>query len=365
MEKLKKVLFVTNIPAPYRVDFFNELGKKCDLTVIFESYRASVNVQYNWNDDDIQNFQAVYLTKKPFSPNKIKWAILKYFPKRKYDVIIISNYAYITEAIFMILLRISGKHFLYETDGGIIKDDSWIKKCIKHFFLSLSNGFFSPSVASDEYIRHYTSSKSVIFRYNFTSLFDVDIIKKRIDLVEKKNLKASLGIKEDKIILAIGRFVHRKGFDLLIKAFNQLNDKNVGLYIIGGIPSDEYRELANGMPNIHFGGFLSKEELKKYMSIADLFVHPTREDIWGLVINEAMSYGLPVLTTDKCVAGIELLSPNCIVPSENIEALKNGIKDIIYDDDILLSLSHKNLEKIKKYTIEEMVNNHICVFNKM
>lgn len=53
-QKLKKVLFITNIPAPYRVVFFNELGKKCDLTVIFESYRASLNVQYNWNDDAIK-----------------------------------------------------------------------------------------------------------------------------------------------------------------------------------------------------------------------------------------------------------------------------------------------------------------------
>ena len=36
-QKLKKVLFITNIPAPYRIDFYNELGKHCELTVIFEA----------------------------------------------------------------------------------------------------------------------------------------------------------------------------------------------------------------------------------------------------------------------------------------------------------------------------------------
>ena len=40
---------------------------------------------------------------------------------------------------------------------------------------------------------------------------------------------------------------------------------------------------------------------------ADVFVMPTREDIWGLVINEAMAYGLPVVSTDKCIAALELV----------------------------------------------------------
>ena len=43
---------------------------------------------------------------------------------------------------------------------------------------------------------------------------------------------------------------------------------------------------------------------------ADAFVLPTREDIWGLVINEAMAYGLPVVTTDRCNAGLELIKNN-------------------------------------------------------
>ena len=108
---------------------------------------------------------------------------------------------------------------------------------------------------------------------------------------------------------------------------------------------------------------VGEEELKQYMSISDLFVHPTREDIWGLVINEAMSYGLPVLTTNMCVAGVELLPQTCIVRSEDVNGLKEKILEVIYDNDELKRMSDRNLEKIKKYTIEEMVNNHINIFN--
>ena len=62
-----------------------------------------------------------------------------------------------------------------------------------------------------------------------------------------------------------------------------------------------------GLKNINFLEFEKKEVLYKYYKAADLFILPTREDIWGLVINEAMAHGLPVITTKKCVAGMELV----------------------------------------------------------
>lgn len=104
-QKLKKILFITNIPAPYRVDFYNELGKLCQLTVIFESNRASVKVKYNWNDDQITNFTPIYLTTKPFNAKKIKWNIFKYL-SASFDVIVVTNYAYITETLTMLYLKV-------------------------------------------------------------------------------------------------------------------------------------------------------------------------------------------------------------------------------------------------------------------
>ena len=59
-QKLKKVLFITNIPAPYRIDFYNELGKHCELTVIFEAKRAP-GITFNWKENTISNFKAIFL----------------------------------------------------------------------------------------------------------------------------------------------------------------------------------------------------------------------------------------------------------------------------------------------------------------
>ena len=200
-----------------------------------------------------------------------------------------------------------------------------------------------------------------MYRYHFTSLLEKDIVGK-LPSFEREIVRQKIGVKEKKVILGIGRFIPRKGFDILIKAFQQLSDPDVGLYIIGGEPTVEYKHLASGFSNIHFEGFMSKDMLKHYMLIADLFIHPTREDIWGLVINEAMSCGLPIITTSKCVAGLELLPNECIIPVGDVNALVYKMKQLIGDESLLNKLSDLNLSKIKDYTIQQMVEDHLKIF---
>ena len=80
--------------------------------------------------------------------------------------------------------------------------------------------------------------------------------------------------------------------------------------------------------------FMRKDQLKEYFLISDLFILPTKEDIWGLVMNEAMGYGLPVITTDKCIAGVELITDEIngyIVPINYVEELSNKNNFILSD----------------------------------
>ena len=78
------------------------------------------------------------------------------------------------------------------------------------------------------------------------------------------------------------------------------------------------------LDNVHFIDFKNKDILKEYYYVADVFVLPTREDIWGLVINEALAYGLPVITTDKCMAGLEMIEDGkngYIIPVNSVKKL--------------------------------------------
>ena len=95
---MKKVLFVTNIPSPYRVDFFNLLGLYCDLTVFFET-NSSTERDDSWKKYQFKNFDGIIL---PGKMKKIDTAycpsIIKEFKKRKYeyDIIFICNFCSLT-----------------------------------------------------------------------------------------------------------------------------------------------------------------------------------------------------------------------------------------------------------------------------
>ena len=98
---------------------------------------------------------------------------------------------------------------------------------------------------------------------------------------------------------------------------------------------------------------------------SDAFVLPTREDIWGLVINEAMSYGLPIITTDRCIAGLELVGKENgkIIPVDDVEALKSAIKTVlaIPSEEFFDS----NYQIISNYTIENMAKVHAEIIEKI
>ena len=87
---MKRVLFLTNLPTPYRIDFYRELGKLCDLTVVIEA-RRSKDLHFNWNDNDIKTFTLHYLNDGLLDEEKVNWSVLSFQSKKKFDVIVVST----------------------------------------------------------------------------------------------------------------------------------------------------------------------------------------------------------------------------------------------------------------------------------
>ena len=355
-----KVLWLTNIPSPYRVDFFNEFGKYCDLTVLFEK-KASDERDESWMNFNVKNFKAVFLKGKSIKTDSaLCFGVLKYIKKGVYDRIVVTNFSDATGIMAILAMKFKKIPFIVESDGGFAGSGRGLKEKIKKFLLKNAEAYFSTAKMHDEYYLTYGANADKIFRYPFTSLKNSDIISKPVTSDEKFILRQKLGVKEERVVLTVGQFIHRKGNDVLLKAA-RIFDKNTGFYFVGGVPTEEYLKYSG--ENIHFVGFKKKEDLKEYYKMADVFVLPTREDIWGLVINEAMACGLPVITTDRCIAGLELVSSDSIgsvVPVGDDVALSEKIKTVLSEN---FEIDHEYiLKKIRNYTIEQMAKRHIEVF---
>lgn len=362
---MKRILFLTNYPSPYRVNFFDALGKLSQVTVLYSDRKEKKQHRSkNWFVTGEGNFEAVQLKKRVLSikgrdlcTDVVEWL------KKPWDAIIIHGYGTPTQIYAMRWLKKHKIPYYMEVDGGLIRQDGKLKHFIKQKMVDGASAWLSTGSYTTDYLCHYGAVREKCYRFPFSSLWEKDLLPELPELSRKEEAKKNLHMGEQKILLTIGQFIPRKGFDVLMEAAKGL-PSNVGIYIIGGEPTEEYVQLQKNLPHVHFIGFQKKEELKQYYLAADLFVLPTREDIWGLVINEAMAFGLPVITTERCVAGLELVENGVngfIIPAGKSEPLQKKILETLSMD--LRAMGEQSLEKIRPYTIENMAKVHMDILN--
>jgi len=157
-------------------------------------------------------------------------------------------------------------------------------------------------------------------------------------------------------ILTLGYFKPSKGIGYLIKAYQALPDRNrkrSRLVIAGtGKREERLKELASGTEGILFPGYVSGKEKANCYGRANLFVLPSLHDPWGLVVNEAMHYGLPVITTEATGAK-EMISDNGIVVEPgNVEDLKAALERLIEDGELRQQMGERSRKLASNLTVD-------------
>ena len=152
----------------------------------------------------------------------------------------------------------------------------------------------------------------------------------------------------------VGRFVEVKNLKFLISVFNELPQYN--LYLAGfGEQEQELRRLAK--ENVHFLGAINNKELSGYYQKMDVFVLPSLIEPWGLVVEEALNNGLPVIVSDKVGCAEEIIDEsNGIVfkldePSSLNAAIVRMAEPEKYNK-LRKNISLMNFEEIEKKQIE-------------
>ncbi len=155
--------------------------------------------------------------------------------------------------------------------------------------------------------------------------------------------------KGKKVILYLGYLTRGKGVDNLIKAFNQLNISNTVL-LIAGAGEREYslKKSANNR-NIYFLGYVDGIKKANYFSAADFFVFPTHYDVWGFVINEALYYGLPVISSDKACAS---------------ELINDGVTGFVVRDNDVAELADRMAELLTHKSRLSEMKKQVRLINK-
>ena len=346
---MKKVCWISNAPAPYKVAMMNQFGRKVDLLCLFETV-AETDREKTWYNYEFSSFKGIYL-----NPGDAKETVRK--AASECDCLINSDYS---KPICMYAVRQFHKHHkktFLQADGGLAIPRGPIDKIIS-LVMKQNDWFLSSGAEVDKYFKYYGIPQERILHYRLACMDNSELLNAKKKRALKEEYRFKCGFQEKTVLLSVGQQIPRKGYDVLAEAMCSVKG-DVGLYIIGGEPEENVLNIINrnNLANIHFIPFKTKEELSEYYAGADIFVLPTRYDIWGLVINEAMAYGLPIISTDKCIAAVELnnrFHNSVIVPVEDPSALAKAITSLTNDSEALSVYGDRSLSGIQEYSIENM-----------
>lgn len=341
-----KICYLTNIPSPYKTALFTLISQQAELSVVYERENEKGRESQWISHKEDMPYRYFFCREDHHLPAHLAETC---------DILINGDYSSPDAGPFVRAFHRLNKPAVMQADGGLAIPRLLIDPIIRSA-MKQNDWFLSSGIETDQYYAYYRIPADRILHYRFSSLSEKENQSHAEMRQNRKSCRAECGYQEPFILFSVGQQIPRKGYDILAKAAAGMSSE-VGIYIAGGAPEKNVLALIekHHLSQFHFVGFKDKKELESYYAGADLFVLPTRYDIWGLVINEAMSFGLPVLSTDRCVAAKEFSHMGgavAIIPSEDPEALCTAANDLYQDASRRALMEQESLRIIHPYTIE-------------
>ena len=330
-----RIAVLTEIPAPYRIPLFNALAARggVELEIVFLSDRDPVR-PYRIYDDE---FRFAWRTLAgPATTVRGRWTILNLRTTRtlrrvRPDVVIVGGW---NQPAFWLALAWSRRRRVpvicwSESTERDARSGSKVAHLMKRAFVHRCSAFLVPGQASAEYLNAIgVQGRPVATAPNAV---DNEIFGARVASLRERrdSLRAELGVTSP-LVLYVGRLDPEKDVGALLAAMNHVDAD----LVIAGSGSEEAALRRRGGPRTRFLGRLDRDELVPWYAAADVFALPARSDQWGMVLNEAIAAGLPVVTTEAPGGAWDLVDDAANgfrVPTGDVEALAAALRRIVED----------------------------------
>jgi glycosyltransferase involved in cell wall biosynthesis len=362
-----RLVIVTEIIAPYRVSVFNALAEHegIDLKVIFLSETDPTLRQWRIYKDEIRfpyevlpswrvragRFQVLLNARTATS-------LREFSP----ETIICGGYNYVASWQAQMWARRQRVRFVLWSESNA-RDGRGQRKAVeflKAHFLRRCDGFVVPGKSAFEYLRLLGAPAEKIFAA--PDAVDNVFFSTQADKTKREPVafRKKLGLPQ-RFILFVGRLVAEKGVFELLEAYAKLESSvrtEVGLVFAGdGVSRDELMQRAKRVEPgvVCFPGFAQREDLAGLYALADALVLPTHSDPWGLVVNEAMACGLPIIVSSVAGCAADLVEDGWngyVVPPRDSGKLSVAIHSLAGQPELRKKMSGCSLERIRNYSPE-------------
>lgn len=350
---MKKVLYLSNIEVPYRSRFFNQLAETCDLTVLYER-ESSANRNLAWAKSENCRYRSKCLDGIKISrENAFSFRVLHEIFSG-YDIIIIGCYNSAVQMVAILAMRLFHVEYFLNLDGEPFFKDGGLKGKIKRFFVKKAEKYLVAGEKSAESALKVVGDRPV-FPYYFSSLTQQEIA---------DHAALSHACRRSDMVLVVGQYFDYKGMDVALEAARM--NQTIRYKFVGMGKRTELMQKEHQIPeNVELMPFLQKQELEKEYQTCGMLVLPSRQECWGLVINEAASFGMPIVSTWGSGAAVEFLAddwPQYLAKPGDAEDLLRCIESLSVSKD-REEYSRYLLEKSKDYSIERSVQAYSMVLD--
>lgn len=357
---MKKIAYITNNIAPFRVMLLDQLAEYAEVTLFYVSeLDAGVNPDYVKLRPQKAKLQSIS-----------EQGLGKTFQDLKsMDVVLFDGYSGKEKLQLICRMIASKRSYGVSIDGLIPKEKVGFKQrlvnSLKSFVLSHADFVLSTNGPTDQAI-FQLAPKAKIKRHIFSTLSQADFV--MMEQVDKEQIRQRYKLDAKKTnILFVGKFNHGKGIDCLASLIKDYRFKeDVHFTLVGGTQQELDQLGIELSTNATLIPFLEKEDILQLMTTMDLFVLPTHSDTWGLVVVESLSAGLPVVTTRFCNAGVELIAEGengYLMDAVTVEQLKQAVEQAVDLDPVqVLSYNHKLMQN---YHLEGAAKRLMMILEEM
>jgi 1,2-diacylglycerol 3-alpha-glucosyltransferase len=361
----RRLVILTELIAPYRIPVFNALAQRpeVDLHVIFLSRTDSSMRKWRVYEEEIRfSYEVLPCWRRRVGKYNVllNRGLANALRLASPDAIICGGYNYVSSWQALRWAKRAHIPFLLwsESTSDDRRSRHALLELLKRKFLESCDAFVVPGKSGRQYLEEFGLSPARIFvapNAVDTALFSAS---QSAAQQQPMRLRSQLAL-PDRYFLFVGRLVRAKGVLDLLEAYALLAPalrEQFSVVFAGDGPmrselESRAREIYPGA--IHFAGFVHRDDLPTYYTLAECLVLPTHSDTWGMVVNEAMACGLPVICTRVAGCAADLVGANGrLVPAGNVGELAVAMEEIASDPALRGRMASESRELIRTYSPE-------------